>query len=232
MNFLHKKPPIQTATQPKLICAFLLSLLFLSIPTTYAASPPFWKTELEKIAFSEKIKNCKIVIVSFLPLPQSKDGLKQHERVFTGEYYSNKPNDVEYSGVFIPNNYMDYIGNNMNLISRQYGLKIEHVQNVNLIPVDADLIVFGAVKRFEAAQSANVGFVIQLLNGKTFEPIKSKTIEKSYNFDDVPLGINPLLHTVGKHSVDFQPQRHVLNLTTYLAVLDILKFIDTELKKP
>lgn len=213
------------------VFSLLLSIPIISLYSlpAFSAEDP-WEATLRDVHFSPKLKNLKIAVLRFLPLPQKSDGLVPHERVFTGELYSQKPTDPEINGLLIPRNYLEILDNSLYLLNRMYGLKIEIAENTEEIPVDADYVVFGAVKFFGASTQAVVSFDVQVMRGRTFAPLKKTSIEKTLNFANIPWIANQPIHMIGNHAVDFHPQRDILNLTSFLCMVDLFTLIDNEVQ--
>jgi len=187
--------------------------------------------EPESVSLSEKTRSSHIVVVSFLPLPYSFSGSKRpHERVFTDEVYSDRPSDREITGDFVPKDYLSILNGNLLALAKYHRLTISIVDNSHAIPADADLIVLGAVKRFTAGRAAEVVLDIQLVDPRSSAPLTRKRISRRYSdLSNIPFIPNMPIHTVGRHSIDFQPQRSLLNLAAYESMLDLLQLVNDEI---
>lgn len=188
-------------------------------------------SELATGSVSEAMRKARIAVVQFLPLPYNMP-ISPHERVFTGEFYSENPGDSGAAGWFIPENYLEMINTNLLAARDLYGLRLDIVKNIAEVPADANLIVLGAVRSFRAGSDASVALTIRLLRGGTHKPIRSLTIENSVSGQDVPYRRNFPIHTVGDHAYDFHPQRVLLNSATHKCVLDLLNALEKEAGRP
>lgn len=181
--------------------------------------------ELCKTPFSAHLKNVKIAVIPFFPMSATHLG-PRHERVFTHEFYSPKPTEAALSGWFSPENYLDIIRDAFCGIRLHHHLQIDLADQIGNIPDNADYVVLGAVNAFEAGSMATVSFDICLLKGKTFDLIGEKRFFQSLKSDNLPFISNYPIHMIGNHAVDYHPQRTALNLATYLALLNVLQWID------
>jgi len=210
-----------------LLFSFIITLS--SVTHSLSSSPDHW---LKNIEFSEKITSVKIVFVKFMPLPYKlPGGMMPHERVFTNELYSHKPTEAQPEGKFIPNNYLEIINENLEVVKTLYGLKLQVVNSVADIPLDADYIVFGTIQDFSCTErNTSISVNILLLKGKSFDQIKITKVQKSLEKGNIPLIVNHPLHTIGSHGSNFLPQRSLLSMISYMCIIDIIKFIDDEIK--
>ncbi|OGP32450.1 MAG: hypothetical protein A2073_05900 [Deltaproteobacteria bacterium GWC2_42_11] len=182
---------------------------------------------VEKIKFSSKIEKAKIAVLNFLPLPDKlPDKLLPHERVFTGEFYSPKPKDIKFEGVFMPANYQEILASSIKIIKKVYGLDIRVVSSISEIPKNTNYIIFGAVKGFNCSDDkAVVDLNIQIIDGKTYEVVKTFPIKKSATLNE-KLSVSQPIHVVGSAGRDFHQQRSLLSALSYSSMLDIIGIID------
>ena len=102
----------------KMLNSALLIISLVVFTHHFASGEVIKPSQLEEaLQDSNILKSRKIAIVKFFPLPEKVIGNRRpHERVFTGEFYSEKPHDLEnIEGIFIPNDYLEIIGSNFNV---------------------------------------------------------------------------------------------------------------------
>lgn len=212
-----------------LLIIYCSAILFLSLKVVHGEDKEYLDVEQGIEKLSSEIKAKKITIVKFLPLPHKlPNNMVPHERVFTNEFYSQKPTDKKIDGIFIPNNYLDIINDNLKVINHRHKLKIEIVDSVATIPDDSDYILFGAVQEFYVDnKQAKVSLNIQLLKGINLECITNKVFSKSLDkTSDTPQGVNKPMHMIGEHKDNFREDRSLLNITTYMSLVKIIKLIN------
>jgi len=222
-----------------LICCSVI--LVLSLEVVHGEDKKYLDVERGIRKLSSEIKAKKITIVKFLPLPlKLSNNMVPHERVFTNEFYSQEPTSKKFDGIFIPNNYLDIINDNLKVLNYRHKLKIEIVDSVATIPADSDYILFGAVQEFYVDnKQAKVSLNIQLLKGINLECITNKVFSKSLDktrntrpsYLRVSLrpthqGVNKPLHMIGDHKDNFHEDRSLLNIATYMSLVKIIKLIN------
>ncbi len=203
----------------------LMILAFIAFAQNSQSAENCNRPELCQTSFSPRLKSSKIAVLPFFPM--SPDHLAPlHERVFTNEFYSPKPTDAVFSGWFSPVDYLEMIRDGFLSIGFHHQLRIIALDQIGSVPRDADYVVLGIVNEYEAGSMAAVSFDIRLLKGNTFESIGNKRFSRSIKVDNIPFITNYPIHMIGNHAIDYHPQRTALNLSTYLAILDILQWID------
>ena len=172
--------------------------------------------------------NPRITVVQFLPLPRSSSGdAKPHERVFTGELFSNRPTDPDVFGYFVPEDYRKVINDSILTVANMHRLNIRMVDSITEVNQgETDVIILGAMKSIHYGKTGTVAFYIDILDGKTFEHRGAKLIEKQMEKKEIPFIMNLPIHTVGHHANDFHPQRVLINYLAYLCVSDMFELID------
>ena len=210
-----------------LICCSVI--LFLSLEVVHGEDKKYLDVERGIRKLSSEIKAKKITIVKFLPLPlKLSNNMVPHERVFTNEFYSLEPTSKKFDGIFIPNNYLDIINDNLKVLNYRHKLRIEIVDSVATIPADSDYILFGAVQEFCVdSKQAKVSLNIQLLKGMNLETITNKVFSKSLEkTTNTPQGVNKPMHMIGEHKDNFHEDRSLLNIATYMSLVKIIKLIN------
>jgi len=213
-------------------CILLMCVLVFAVSQASEKAAHAGIRQPEEVSLGPKVYNSHIVVVSFLPLPYSFPGSKRpHERVFTNEVYSDRPNDRVITGDFVPKDYLNILNSNLLALAKYHGIRLSIVDNSHAIPADADIVVLGAVEKFAAGKAAEVVLTIQLVDARNGTSLIRKHISRSYSdLSNIPFIPNIPIHTVGRHSIDFQPQRSLLNLAAYESMLDLLQLIGEGVK--
>lgn len=188
----------------------------------------------EVLNVSHKLKSKRIAVLQFFPLPQKVTGNRRpHERVFTGEFYSEKPHDAEnIEGIFIPNDYLRMLENNFQVYSIKYGLNIKWIDNIAGIDSDDDLILIGSVLDFSVDDDvANVKMSVRIIDAKSLSTIKGAMIHKRIKRESKePISFQEPIHTLGSLGSDFYLERYLLNLACYSSIADLLNVVNQNVR--
>ena len=211
----------------------LALLMIISVVFNYhfAFAEVLKPSKLEEVpSVSHKLKSKKIEILRFFPLPQKAMGnMRPHERVFTGEFYSERPHDSEnIEGIFIPNDYLKILENNFQVCRIEYGLNIEWIDSISEIDSNADLILIGAVLDFSVDNNeASVKMSVRIIDGKSLGTVKEAIINKRIKRkSQKPVSFNRPVHTLGSLGDDFYLERYLLNLACYNSISDLLNIVN------
>lgn len=188
--------------------------------------------QIDDITPSPALKHAKIAVVQFLPLPDcTASGKIPHERVFTNEIITKNPESTEIAGDFVPVDYLNIINANLKGLAAYYGLSFIICQNIGAVPDDADFIVLGAVKKFQVGKRVEIGIDIRLLEGRTCNVREQTVLQNTYgDVAHIPFIPNHPIHTVGRHANNFHPQRVLLNRAANACILELIEFIDNEIR--
>ena len=180
-------------------------------------------------------KQLKVVIIDFLPLPDSYQ-TNRHPLVFTGEYYSTSVNLARGEGLFIPNEYLDIMHSTLSTVLEMNGISVKFISNTEIEKVlefSPDFVIFGAVKKVSVktnikkgeAKDSYLSLHFNLFDGKTFKLLDKKAIEVTVSHFETPFMINEPVHMVGHHGRNFHFQRVLINSSIYETSLSILKIL-------
>ena len=185
-----------------------------------------WNLDLGKKSQQEGIlpdPDFKVAMIAPLPLPDSvRLTAKAHEKVVTGEFYSNEA-ELEYSdGYFIPNEYLFVITKNLGIAAELRKLNMDiHDSLIGINEGEYDVIVFPAVTKARVDSEAAITLEAKLVDGKTFLPLRTVSIEKKEH-KRLKDPVHEPVHFVGKHERDFQNQRTLFSYTAYLCAQDLI----------
>lgn len=188
-----------------------------------------WDFNLGKKPVQEEVQpapGIKVAMIAPLPLPDSaRREAVPHEKVLTGEFYSNEEKLNYSDGYFVPREYLFIIRKNLQVAAELRELNMDiHDSLVGIEQNEYDVIAFPAVTRARVDSEAQVGLEVRLVDGKTFLPLKTVVVEKQeHKFMDDPL--HEPIHFIGKHEQDFQNQRTLFSHTAYLCAQEIIEEI-------
>ncbi|MDM8539834.1 hypothetical protein QUF90_01975 [Desulfococcaceae bacterium HSG9] len=180
-------------------------------------------------------KQLKVVIIDFLPLPDSNQ-TNRHPLVFTGEYYSTSANLAKGEGLFIPNEYLNMMHSTLSTVLEMNGISVKLIPRSEIekiLEFSPDFVIFGAVKKVSVktnikkgeANDSYLSLHFNLFEGKTFKLLDKKAIEVTVSHFETPFMINEPVHIVGHHGRNFHFQRVLINTSIYAASLNILKIM-------
>lgn len=173
-----------------------------------------------------------LVLLAPMPLPLDPGiGKGPHERIFTGELYSDEPQGEKPTGWFVPKDATRMWENAIRNVAAERGLPFSLASCPDEIPSERCVVLLVSIRRFACGNAAEAEADVQALAGPEYRELWHKTFKRSLDAEKAPFIAGRPIHMVGSHELDFHPQRSMLSKAATGCAEEMLDALDLR-KKP